>query len=64
MKSKKLIITAALCGAGTMKSQTPYVPVTPEEIAADAVACAETIPQLSALLLQTQEAPQDGAIST
>ena len=31
---KKLIITAALCGAGTMKSQTPYVPVTPEEIAA------------------------------
>ncbi|MDB7831897.1 3-keto-5-aminohexanoate cleavage protein, partial [Intestinimonas butyriciproducens] len=35
---KKLIITAALCGAGTMKSQTPYVPVTPEEIAADAVA--------------------------
>ena len=34
---KKLIITAALCGAGTMKSQTPYVPVTPEEIAADAV---------------------------
>ena len=26
---KKLIITAALCGAGTMKSQTPYVPVTP-----------------------------------
>lgn len=38
---KKLIITAALCGAGTMKSQTPYVPVTPEEIAADAVACAK-----------------------
>ncbi len=31
---------------------------------ADAVACAETIPQLSALLLQTREAPQDGAIST
>ena len=38
---KKLIITAALCGAGTMKSQTPYVPVTPEEIAEDAVACAK-----------------------
>ena len=31
---------------------------------ADAVACAETIPQLSALLLQTREAPQDGARST
>ena len=41
MKGKKLIITAALCGAGTMKSQTPYVPVTPDEIAADAVACAK-----------------------
>lgn len=38
---KKLIITAALCGAGTMKKQTPYVPVTPEEIAEDAVACAK-----------------------
>lgn len=38
---KKLIITAALCGAGTMKSQTEYVPVTPGEIAADAVACAK-----------------------
>ena len=29
----KLIITCALCGAGTKKSMTPYVPVTPEEIA-------------------------------
>ena len=38
---KKLIITAALCGAGTTKKQTPYVPITPEEIAADAVACAK-----------------------
>lgn len=38
---KKLIITAALCGVGTMKSQTEHVPVTPEEIAADAVACAK-----------------------
>ena len=33
---KKLIITAALCGAGTTKKQTPCVPITPEEIAADA----------------------------
>jgi len=38
---KKLIITAALCGAGTTKKQTEHVPVTPEEIAADAVACAK-----------------------
>lgn len=39
MSNKKLIITAALCGAGTTKQQTPHVPVTPEEIAADSVAC-------------------------
>ena len=39
MLSDKLIITAALCGAGTTKEQTPYVPITPEEIANDAVAC-------------------------
>ena len=38
---KKLVITAALCGAGTKKSQTPYVPVTPEEISDDAIACAK-----------------------
>ncbi|HHU22488.1 MAG TPA: 3-keto-5-aminohexanoate cleavage protein [Clostridiales bacterium] len=38
---KKIIITAALCGAGTTKKQTPYVPITPEEIAKDAVACAK-----------------------
>jgi uncharacterized protein (DUF849 family) len=34
-----LIITAALCGAGTTKAQTPHVPITPDEIAADSVAC-------------------------
>lgn len=39
--AKKLIITAALCGAGTTKAQTQFVPITPEEIAADAVACAK-----------------------
>ncbi|MBP2643237.1 MAG: kce 4 [Firmicutes bacterium] len=38
---KKLIITAALCGAGTTKAQTPHVPITPDEIAADVVACAK-----------------------
>lgn len=38
---KKLMITAALCGAGTTKKQTPYVPITPEEISDDAIACAK-----------------------
>lgn len=37
--SKKLIITAALCGAGTTRALTPHVPITPDEIAQDAVAC-------------------------
>jgi uncharacterized protein (DUF849 family) len=39
--SKKLIITAAVCGAGTTKAQNPYVPITPDEIAADVVECAK-----------------------
>lgn len=39
--SKKLIVTAALNGVGTTRSQTPYVPLTPDEIAADVVACAK-----------------------
>lgn len=38
---KKLIIQVALCGAGTTKKQTPYVPITPDEIAKDVVNCAK-----------------------
>lgn len=34
---KKLIVTCALCGSATSREQTPYVPITPDEIAADAV---------------------------
>lgn len=41
MKEKKVIISAALTGAMTLKSICPDIPVTPEEIAADAVACAK-----------------------
>ena len=41
---KKLIITAALCGAGTTRAQTPHVPLTPEEISDDAIACAKAGP--------------------
>src|SRR5450631_1337573 len=39
--AKKLIITAAPVGAGTTKAQTPHVPVTPDEIVADVIACAK-----------------------
>jgi uncharacterized protein (DUF849 family) len=38
---KKLIITAALVGAGTTRAQTPHVPLTADEIAADVIACAK-----------------------
>jgi uncharacterized protein (DUF849 family) len=38
---KKLIIAVALCGAGTTREQSPFVPLTPDEIAADTIACAK-----------------------
>ncbi len=41
MANKKVIITAALCGAGTTKELCPNVPITPEEISDDAIACAK-----------------------
>lgn len=33
---EKLIITAAVCGAEVTREQTPYIPITPEEIAKEA----------------------------
>jgi uncharacterized protein (DUF849 family) len=38
---KKLIVCVALTGVGTTKAATPHVPITPEEIAADAIECAK-----------------------
>jgi len=40
-KNKKLIISAALTGAITTQTESPALPITPEEIAADVVACAK-----------------------
>ncbi len=37
----KCIITAAVTGGDTVPSQSPYVPITPKEIADEAVRCAE-----------------------
>lgn len=37
--AKPMVITAALVGAETTREQTPYLPITPEEIAEDAVKC-------------------------
>ncbi len=36
MSADKLIITAAVCGAEVTREQTPYIPLTPEEIANEA----------------------------
>jgi uncharacterized protein (DUF849 family) len=55
----KLIITAALCGAGTTKAQTPHVPVTSDEIAADSVACVKA----GASVLHIHVRDKDGANS-
>ena len=38
--NRKVILTCALTGAGDTTGKSEYVPVTPEEIAADAVAAA------------------------
>ena len=37
--SRKVIITAALAGAATMKNQNPAVPYTPKEFAEEAARC-------------------------
>lgn len=39
--NSKLIVTAAVCGASTSRTQTPYVPITPKEIADEVIACAQ-----------------------
>lgn len=36
----KMILTAAVTGAVTIPTQSPHLPITPEAIAADAIACA------------------------
>ncbi len=37
----KLILSVATTGSATSREQTPYVPITPEEIAEQAIACYE-----------------------
>jgi 3-keto-5-aminohexanoate cleavage enzyme len=53
----KLIITAALCGAGTTKKLNPHVPVTPDEIAVDSVDCVRA----GASILHIHVRDKDGA---
>src|SRR5216683_1676086 len=41
MPAPPAILTAAICGAETTREQTPYLPITAEELAAEAARCAE-----------------------
>lgn len=41
MHNQPVILTVALTGNMTMPSQTPYLPITPEQLISDAVACWE-----------------------
>lgn len=54
---KKLIITAAVTGAATVPTQSKHIPITPEEIANDAIKCAEAG---AAVVHVHARDPQDG----
>ena len=60
--SKKLIIAAALTGAWPTKSMSPYVPMTPDEIAADAVACVKA--GASMLHIHVRDDNEKGSMDT
>jgi uncharacterized protein (DUF849 family) len=57
----KLIITAALTGNITLPTQTPYLPITPEQIAEDAVKCVQA--GASSIHVHARD-PQTGKPST
>jgi 3-keto-5-aminohexanoate cleavage enzyme len=38
---EKLIITAAITGSRISREETPYIPITPEEIVTSAIECWE-----------------------
>ena len=58
---EKMIITSALTGAITVPSQTPHIPFTQEEIANDAIACANA--GASAIHIHARN-PQNGRPSS
>lgn len=59
---KKLIIAAALTGAWPTKAMSPYVPMTPDEIAADAVACVKA--GASMLHIHVRDENEKGSMDT
>ena len=53
--SEPMVITAAMVGAETTREQTPYLPITAEEIAEDAVRCREAGAAMVHLHVRTPE---------
>jgi 3-keto-5-aminohexanoate cleavage enzyme len=62
--STPLLITAAICGAELTREHTPYLPLSPEELAAEAEACAKAGAQVIHLHVRDAEGKpsQDPAI--
>jgi 3-keto-5-aminohexanoate cleavage enzyme len=60
----KLIITAAICGAEVTREQTPYLPLTPEELAEAARTCCDAGASIVHLHVRDADGrpTQDGAI--
>ena len=54
---EKLIITAAITGSATVPSLTPYLPITPEQIADYAIEAAEVV---AAIVHINARRPKDG----
>lgn len=55
MKSNKVAITVALCGNGTSKAMNPNVPLQPDELAADIVACAQAGASIAHIHIRDKE---------
>ncbi|WP_223645918.1 3-keto-5-aminohexanoate cleavage protein [Corallococcus sp. EGB] len=53
--SRPMVLTAAMVGAETTREQTPYLPITAEEIAEDAVKCREAGAAMVHLHVRTAE---------
>jgi 3-keto-5-aminohexanoate cleavage enzyme len=64
MPSPPAILTAAICGAETTRAQTPYLPITADELAAEAERCAKAGASVIHLHVRTDDgAPtQDRAL--
>ncbi|MBZ4333536.1 3-keto-5-aminohexanoate cleavage protein [Corallococcus sp. AS-1-12] len=62
--SRPMVITAALVGAETTREQTPYLPITAEEIAEDAAKCREAGAAMVHIHVRTAEGKpsQDAAL--